>query len=258
MWKDVLKQREVDEGVHEEKEGTRSAKVSALWAEEFAEFKKWRETEEKFVEKFPLHRAEAVREAFENAPKEYRELLAGKQEALFISDTKWGEGCYYCDNGVYMQREIDDDEYTDALRHEVSHYLDEQQGWYSKNIEYINAVYDDTMRLNFYDVSTKKYREEMLDEFFRGDVCYNPQVSDILSAVSRNSPELKSRFDQEGVVYYGHENDYFDEMHNKEIEIYADVMACIAENDAETIAFLQKYFPNIYKETRKSMGGSVL
>lgn len=211
------------------------------------------ELSDAFMEKFPQERNDAVKMAFENSPKEYMEMLEKNKDNLKICESRGKEGCYYLENGVYMRRDLDDEEYADILRHEVSHYLDDQKGWFSENIEYINAVYDDTMALNFSEASTRERRQEMLDELFSSDVCYNRHVSDILSAVSRNNPKLILRYTIEGVPYYRHKNEYFDRGHNRENEIYADVMACISENDAETIAFVKKYFPNIYEATRQSM-----
>ena len=211
------------------------------------------ELSDAFMEKFPRERNDAVKMAFEKSPKEYMEMLEKNKDNLKICESRGKEGCYYLENGVYMRRDLDDEEYADILRHEVSHYLDDQKGWFSENTEYINTVYDDTMTLNFSEASTREHRQEMLDELFRSDVCYNRHVSDMLSAVSRNNPKLILRYAIEGVPYYQHKNEYFDQGHNRENEIYADVMACISENDAETIAFVKKYFPNIYEATRQSM-----
>lgn len=211
------------------------------------------ELSKELVNKFPECRENAVRMAFENSPKEYVEFLEKNKDALSVNESKREEGCYYVNNGIFMKKEMDDKEYSEVLRHEVSHYLDDKKGWYSEQLEYLNAVYNDTLSLDFNDSSTKEYRDEMLDELFNSDVCYNRHVSDILSAVSRNDQELIHRYNIEGVPYYRHKNSYFDEGHNRENEIYADVMACISENDAETITFIKKYFPNIYEKTQESM-----
>ncbi|MDE7340642.1 MAG: hypothetical protein K2N80_08785 [Lachnospiraceae bacterium] len=211
------------------------------------------ELSKELVNKFPEYRENAVKIAFERSPEEYVEFLEKNKEALSVNESKREEGCYYFNNGVFMKKEMDDEEYAEVLRHEISHYLDDKKGWYSEQPEYLKAVYDDTLSFDFNDSSTTEYRDEMLDELFDSDVCYNRHVSDILSAVSGNNPEIILRYNMEGVPYYRHQNSYFDEGHNRENEIYADVMACISENDAETIAFIKKYFPNIYEKTKESM-----
>lgn len=211
------------------------------------------EISEQFIEKFPCEREEAIHIAFDNSPKEFVNALEVHKDNLTVNTSSGREGCYYFENGVYMRGDLSNDEYAEVMRHEISHYLDEQKGWCSEKIDYINAVYDDTMRINFSDSSTKELRAEMLDELFGGDMCYNRHVSDILSAVSRNDPRLIFRYNIEGVPYYRHKNKYFDKGHNKENEIYADVMACIGENDSETLEFLKKYFPNTYEETIKTL-----
>ena len=212
-----------------------------------------KEVSEKFLEKVPVERRDAIEEAYSNSSEAYLNLMENNIDDLVVKDCDLNEGSYYYGNAVYMQKKFDDDEYADVFRHEVAHYIDEQQGWYSENIEFINAVYDDTMLMNFKDSSTKEYRNEMMSELFNSDVCYNRHISDILSAVSRNDKEVVLKYAFEGVPYYRHKNEYFDSGHNRENEIYADFMACIGENNQETIGFLQKYFPNTYNETMKCM-----
>lgn len=223
--------------------------------EKSEESEEYMELSDGFLEKFPDKRRDAVKSAFEHADKEYIDFIEKNKDALTIKKAGLFKNSGYLDNCIYMQRDLGYEEYGEVVTHELGHYLDERQGWYSENIDYLNAVYDDSVAYSYEMSSHNEKREEMLDELFSSDVCYNRHVSDILSAISRNHPEIVKRYYSENVSYYQHSNEYFARGHNRENEIYADMMACIAENDTETINFLKKYYPNIYRETVKSIEG---
>lgn len=212
------------------------------------------ETAPEFLESIPENRRKAVEKAYENAAPEVRKMIEKYGDRLSVKESQLHQSGGYQKNEIYMQRGLDDEEYGEIFRHELAHYLDERQGWYSERADYLNAVYDDTMLYETNGAEGGRAREEMLDELFSGDVCYDRCVSDIISAVTRNSPGVILRYAWEGVPYYKHSNRYFEKGHNRENEIYADMMACIGENKEETVAFLKKYFPNTYEATEKSIG----
>lgn len=210
------------------------------------------ELSEEFMERIPMERRDTIEKAYENSEASLIDFIEKNQEQLTVGNAGFTEGSYYYKNKVYMERNLGDEEYAEVFQHELSHYLDEQQGWYSEQLDYLNAVYDDTMIYESDTAESRKAKDAMLDELFDSDVCYNRHVSDILSATSRNDPKVILRYNMEGVSYFHHKNSYFEKGHNRENEIYADMMACISENDPETLQFLEKHFPKTYEATRKS------
>ncbi len=208
---------------------------------------------EEFFDVIPLQRKKSVENAYENTETLVLELIEKYKENLEVGYANINESCHYYRNKIYMQRNLDCLEYGEIFRHEMGHYLDEQQGWYSEQLQYINAVYDDTILYEGGMLKRNEALDEMLDELFSSDVCYNKYVSDVISATTKNNPKVIMRYAMEGVPYYRHKNSYFEQSKNRENEIYADIIACICENNEETLGFLEKYFPNSYKATTRSI-----
>lgn len=209
------------------------------------------ELDSEFYEKIPVWRRSAVEKAFENSDSQYIEFVDKYKDNLKVGFAQENEGSFYRDNKVFMNEKYDDDEYAEVFPHELGHYLDEQQGWYSQRTEYIDAVNTDAL-----NSMEDQRRQEMLDELFAGDVCYNRHVSDILSSMGMNNADVVKRYWDEGVPYYQHSTEYLCYKNRRQNEIYADMMACRAENNQETLDFLKKYFPHTYEETMKSMEGT--
>lgn len=198
-----------------------------------------------------MWRRSAVEKAFENSDSQYIEFVDKYKDNLKVGFAQENEGSFYRDNKVFMNEKYDDDEYAEVFPHELGHYLDEQQGWYSQRAEYIDAVNSDAL-----NSMEDQRRQEMLDELFAGDVCYNRHVSDILSSMGMNNADVVKRYWDEGVPYYQHSTEYLCYKNRRQNEIYANMMACRAENNQETLDFLKKYFPHTYEETMKSMEGT--
>lgn len=210
-----------------------------------------------FLERIPEARRETVEKAYENAEPKLCGMIEKYGDGLSVKDARIRQSGGYANYEIHMRRGLDHDEYGEVFRHELGHYLDERQGWYSERPEYLNAVYDDTMLYETGSAEGRKAREEMLNELFSGDVCYDRNVSDIITATTRNSPGVFLRYAREGVPCYRHPNSYLEKGHNRENEIYADMMACMGENRQETVSFLKKYFPNAYEATEKSIEANV-
>lgn len=201
-----------------------------------------------FYEKIPVWRRSAVEKAFENSDSQYIEFVDKYKGNLEVGYAQEDEGSFYRDNKIFMNENYDDDEYAEVFSHELGHYLDEQQGWYSQRAEYIDAVNADAL-----SSMEEQRRQEMLDELFAGDVCYNRHVSDILSSMGMNNSAVVERYWDEGVPYYQHSTEYLCYKNRRQNEIYANMMVCRAENNEETLEFLKKYFPHTYNETMNSM-----
>lgn len=158
------------------------------------------------------------------------------------------DGCYYFpgDHQVRMDETLSDEEYGEILPHELSHFLDHERGWESRSSAFIKAVQAD---FNSMDKSTPEGRarmNEMLDDAFSTGAAFDRNVSDIMSAVFTNDPEIVQRFYMEGVPYYGHGDDYWADPFSREAEIYANNGAVRCSDERISKNFLERYFPNTY------------
>ena len=86
----------------------------------------------------------------------------------------------------------------------------------------------------------------MIDELIESDAAYDRSVTDNLSAYFHNDPSVMTRFDDEGIAYYGHPNEYWNRDGSKECEIYANCFSMFAQNNTESCEFMDKYFPNTW------------
>lgn len=160
------------------------------------------------------------------------------------------DGCYYSpdDRQVRMDESLSDEEYGEILPHELSHFLDHERGWESRSSDFINAVQSDLLSM---DKSTHEGRarmNEMLDDAFSTGAAFDRNVSDIISAVFVNDPEIIQRFYLEGVPYYQHSNDYWARPFSREAEIYANNGAVQCSNERISKDFLERYFSHTYNQ----------
>lgn len=158
------------------------------------------------------------------------------------------DGCYYSpsDHQVRMDETLSDEEYGEILPHELSHFLDHERGWESRSSAFVGAVQAD---FDSMDKSTPEGRarmNEMLDDAFSTGAAFDRNVSDIMSAVFTNDPEIVQRFYMEGVPYYRHSDDYWAEPFSREAEIYANNGAVRCSDERISKNFLERYFPNTY------------
>lgn len=226
----------------------------------------------------PENREFVVDEAFKDAPKEIvQELNNHISELKPTLDSGYGfnengeyvkQGSYYSPNEsrVYMDENVDNDEYKEVLPHELSHFLDQQRGWESRDPEFVKAIQSDLSR---YDRSTPQGRmnfNQMLDEAVNTGAADDRAVSDLIFAVfgeNGNDPEIYNHFIQEGIAPYSHNDNYWMGIDKngiraidggasmRQAEIYAEVGAVRCLNSKVPNHFLENYFPSIYTQYAK-------
>lgn len=160
------------------------------------------------------------------------------------------DGCYYSpvDHQVRMDETLSDDEYGEILPHELSHFLDHERGWESRSPEFVNAVQADYHSMDKSTTEGRARMNEMLDDAFSTGAAFDRNVSDIISAVFVNDPEIVQRFHEEGVPYYQHSNEYWADPFAREAEIYANNGAVRCSDERISKNFLERYFSNTYNQ----------
>lgn len=160
------------------------------------------------------------------------------------------DGCYYSpvDHQVRMDETLSDDEYGEILPHELSHFLDHERGWESRSPDFVNAVQADFSSMDKSTIEGRARMNEMLDDAFSTGAAFDRNVSDIISAVFVNDPEIVQRFYEEGVPYNQHRNEYWADPFSREAEIYANNGAVRCSDERISKNFLERYFSNTYNQ----------
>ena len=194
----------------------------------------------------PNDRREAVTDAFENASDDIKDVVSDYGSDLNVDNTEGDDCCHYNlnDKTIRMEDSMDDGEYAEVFTHEYGHFADDQMGWPSKSEEFVNAVSDDK---GLYDRSTPEGRERfdgMMNDAFSSGAAYDRMVSDNLSALFQNDPEVIDYFNGEGVPYYQHSNEYWNNGLNRENEIFANSFSIRSGGDVASSDFINKHMPN--------------
>ena len=161
------------------------------------------------------------------------------------------EACHYSPaNGVIrMNPKYDDDEYAEVFRHEYGHMVDHKCGNIAVTSGFINAIENDLERFN----QDPNLKAIMLTDLLSNDSKYDRCVSDILSGNFHNDPVIVDTYENEHLSYFHHENDYWDGIkapqNARELEMFANLFSIYsAQGRSDSIAFLEKYFPNATNE----------
>jgi len=194
----------------------------------------------------PANRPDVIDGAFDSASENIKDIVSGYSDNLTVENAEGDDCCHYNPNDatIRMRDDMDDAEYAEVFTHEYGHFVDDQMGWPSESHEFVSAVATDR---DLYDRQTEEGKQRfdnMLNDTFSSGAAYDRMVSDNLSALFQNDPEIKERFDNEGVPCYQHSNDYWDSGHNRENEIFANNFSIQANGDSASMAFLDNYMPN--------------
>ena len=157
------------------------------------------------------------------------------------------------DKSIHMDERVDDDEYAETFKHELGHFIDDKLGCPSCKEEFASAICADLDRFRSASIGILAL-EKMLKELGESPALENRYLSDIFSAMFysndtvRQWDSVRREYDRQGVSIYGHDFDYWTGRDGPEnatqLEIFADLFAIFAENDLETIRFVEKWLPN--------------
>lgn len=169
---------------------------------------------------------------------------------------------YYSEdkNIIYMDENEDDYEYAETFKHEMGHFVDCWMGKPSFDDDFSNAIEADKSWFLSESYGTSTF-ESMLEELKLSPAIDNRNLSDIYSAYLCDSPGLwkkaKNIYYSLGVAVYGHDDSYWKEITGPakaiEGEVFAELFAIYAENDAETVRFVEKWFPNVSRKFKLCM-----
>ncbi len=161
-----------------------------------------------------------------------------------------------------MDERVDDGEYAETFKHELGHYIDDKMGCPSCDEEFTCAIQADLDR--YISASTGiGALGGMLGELMESPALDNRYLSDVFSAMFHGSDTARQRnavetaYNALGIPIYGHEADYWTgrkgPQNAVQLEVFADMFAILAENDSETVRFVEKWFPNTTSRFRAEL-----
>lgn len=170
-----------------------------------------------------------------------------------IVDNEYGQKVY--DNSYYspeyrsirLNRSKGEERYAEEYIHESFHAYDHKSGWLSQSLTFKSSIEADRNAF-FYG---QKHFQEMLDDAFESGAAEDSAISDILSAVFNNHPAIVSRYYDEIVPYYNHDNNYWSNNGTVEAEIFAECGCVMTYQNKASMEFLQKWFPSIDSNFRR-------
>lgn len=201
------------------------------------------------VDAVPPERKESVRELFDSAPDQVKAVVSEYGKNLVVENEYTGVSNYNrLDKVIRMEIDIDNDEYAEVLSHEFGHFVDNQMGDVSQQNEFKDAVQKDAAMYDRMSEEGKAAFEDMLDNLMDTDAAFDRMVSDNLSAIFGNDPEIITRYWSEGASFYGHPDGYWARSGSKECELFANCFSMLAQNNSESCEFMEKYFPNTWEQ----------
>lgn len=232
----------------------KAEKIRARLGNDFSSEKKETNSNEideqnSLVESVPTERQKAVRDLCSDAPDKVKDVINRYGEGIIVEDTTEDfPVCHYDrrDMVIRMEDNLDDEEYAEILSHEFGHFVDHQKEDVSRSPEFRDAVAKDLEKFNQTSPAGGENFSMMLDELMESDVAYDRSVTDNLSAYFKNDPSIMTRFNDEGISYYGHPNEYWNRDGSQQCEIYANCFSMFAQNNTESCDFMTKYFPNTW------------
>lgn len=170
------------------------------------------------------------------------------------------------DGSIHMDERVDDDEYVETFKHELGHFIDEKMNCPSCKEDFGFAIRADLDRFMSSSIGMAMLGD-MLGELMESLAMENRYLSDIFSAMfhetetARQRNAVETMYNTQGIPIYGHENDYWTGKNGPknavQLEVFADMFAIFAENEPETVQFIEKWFPNMVEcfSTELGRGG---
>lgn len=220
------------------------------------------------LECIPEHRRNAVIESFQNAPIEITNLMEDlegsyKFEICNLVPTKegliWEESHYSPSERIIRINDFkDDDDWNTTFRHEIGHHVDHMLDNPSTSENFQLAIEADYEWFDNRKENGILNRKAMLTELIQLDAAYSTYVSDILSGMFLNDTQVIKAYHEQGLCFYGHDTSYWFESTGPECavnrEIFANMFAIYAENNADCVRFIQKWFPNTTVRMKRVIG----
>ena len=159
---------------------------------------------------------------------------------------------------IRMDEAKDDNEYAKTFRHEFGHFADDILGRISLSENFANAMEADRYWTNNSTPQGNKNFSKMIANLKKYDVMDNMYISDILSGVFFNDTKIIETYENNGMSFYGHDNNTYwfawaaeDKIVQR--ETFANLFAIIASGDNNSRAFVEKWFPNTTSRFKKEI-----
>ena len=204
----------------------------------------------------PRDRAACVSDNLSDAPDGIKDAAADVADSLAVIDGRPGETCHYnpATRTIYMNPEYDDEQYAEVFGHELGHAVDDHLGDVSSDPQFVDAMELDAEK--FEGIDGEELKSEMLDELASTDAIFDRAVSDILSGMFLNDEDIMDRYDEEGVSYYMHSNEYWTNGPKNAIgkELFANMFRIYSDpSRTDSVAFVEKYFPNASAQFKREL-----
>lgn len=234
------------------------------------------------VSRLPGRRQAAVHTAYANAPAYIVDLinqhsykLSGIKSTGYATDeyghyilNKYGmrvrESCHYSPSQkhIAMHDHMTDAEYADVLQHELGHFIDDALGMASDSAVFQQAFADTVAKFDRNSVEGKQRLKDMLDDAFSTGAAFDRNVTDIISALTKNQPTVIHRFYDEDVSYYSHDNDYWNTLNWDgsdagmcQKDSFANLFAIETGRYRISVNFVERWFPELADAMKQSVGG---
>lgn len=103
----------------------------------------------------------------------------------------------------------------------------------------------------------KENFKRMLDASVDSEAAYDRAVTDILSAFFMNHPDIQQKFNNEAILNYGHDDEYWALSGNRECEVFANIFSMVAQCNTESCEFIKAYFPDTWNRVMNILEGGV-
>lgn len=158
-----------------------------------------------------------------------------------------------------MDERLDDESYADIFRHEIGHFIDSKIDHPSLSETFSQAIEADFLWYDYHTENGMNNLQKMLNDMQSSSAYYCHHYSDILSGVFHNHETIRNTWEENGDAYWEHSNEYWEgkdgPTHAIEREVFANLFAIYAENNHETVTFVEQSLPNTTKRFKTLIGG---
>lgn len=222
----------------------------------------------KFRKILPENRRKCIMDSLLDSPAIISDFMEKYGDKLKICnvETKVIEGkvikersCYDADNRIIrMDEKKDDTEYAKVFRHEFGHFADDILGRISLSENFENAIEADRYWTNNSTHHGNKNFSEMIEDLGKYDVMDSMYISDILSGMFLNDTKIIEAYENNGMSFYGHDNNTYWFEWNAEDKImqretFANLFAIYTSGNTRDCMFIEKWFPNTTSRFEREM-----
>lgn len=213
------------------------------------------ELNEECLDAVPEFRRKEIYQLFKNSPQEVKMLLKNHADDLQVGDTTDDNvSCYDMKRKkIYMEEILDNEEYAEVFSHEYGHMADDFLGNVSGSTEFREAFQKDLKMYDREEETGNQRFKTMIQQAVSTEAAYDRMLSDNLSAAFLNDRGVIDTFNNAGIAYYGHRDEYWTRSGNREAEMFANCFSIYSSGTTESCSFMNQYFPNTWNTMIRSL-----